>query len=431
MATWRCSLNQAPHDPVQTTIKEQNFNRGLDTGRCLVDARQGWLILKKKEKEISWVRYLLSAKARAKPYWGSFQEDGQALQSLRFPWSLTAMSKLSHVKIGEISEDFLSNGFVDVGHKSRFCNFSRNDILRTYRLVIRILTEIQLNYAVAVANFFGQDFMVGNAFIALLAEVGRANPDSLLPGSRLVGRPITIRAMARSFHRPYETMRRAVRRLSELGLAELREEGVVLRSGFIDQHGVHDLLVEMHDITVTLIDNLFVFAKLPKPDFVEGESPEKFIKLASLELHLLSVEGMQSIFSDWTGLLLIAAISAGNIRDVTYDSELAFTYAAVDKVPPMHLRRPVYFKVLCDTLPICPTTAWRRIAVMKIFGSVTQVEGGLIIDGKWFKNLTLIANACDRIERMHSIINRMALSGVSMNKINNLYISGMVAPIYL
>jgi hypothetical protein len=140
---------------------------------------------------------------------------------------------------------------------------------------------------------------------------------------------------------------------------------------------------------------------------------------------------MQSIFSDWTGLLLIAAISAGNIRDVTYDSELAFTYAAVDKVPPMHLRRPVYFKVLCDTLPICPTTAWRRIAVMKIFGSVTQVEGGLIIDGKWFKNPTLIANACDRIERMHSIINRMALSGVSMNKINNLYISGMVAPIYL
>ncbi|AJP71304.1 hypothetical protein TS85_05135 [Sphingomonas hengshuiensis] len=182
----------------------------------------------------------------------------------------------------------------------------------------------------------------------------------------------------------------------------------------------------MHDITITLLEDIFVFAKISRPISVKENYSEDLVFLASLDLHLLSVEGMQGIFSDWTGLMLVSAISAGNIRGVTYDDELAFAYAAVDQVPPMSLRKPVYFKVLCETLPICPTTAWRRIIAMKIFGSVTSSEGGLIIDSKWFQNATLIANGCKRIARMHSIINKMVSSGVSLSNIEKLYINGKV-----
>jgi len=97
----------------------------------------------------------------------------------------------------------------------------------------------------------------------------------------------------------------------------------------------------------------------------------------------------------------------------------------------MRLRKPVHFKVLCEILPICPTTAWRRVTAMKILGFIKTVDGGLIVDSKWLNNSSLIANACDRIDRMHSIISRMASSGIPLNHIKNLYIRGRSTPLAL
>lgn len=357
------------------------------------------------------------------------------MQSLRFPWSLTEISKLPHARIDVIAKEFLNP---HDGQTLATANAFgiRQNTLKTYRLVIRLLTEMQLCSVVALSRLVGQDHMGGNAFVALLAETGRAFPQSLLHGSAQGGfaqggRPIAIRAMARSFHRPYETMRRALHRLVDLGLAELREEGAALNSTIIERPDVQAYLAEMNDIAITLMEDLFVFAKLSRPEFSDRQGPQRSIKLAALDLHLLSVEGMQGLFTDWTGLLLAAAITAGNIRDVTYHPELAFAYAAPDKIPPMDLRKPVYFKALCDILPISPTTAWRRIAVMKMLGSVKDVDGGLIFDGKWLANATMIANACDRIERMHSIINSIRLDNVEKSGLDQLYINGKVEPICL
>jgi len=353
------------------------------------------------------------------------------LQSLRFPWSLTKISKLPHPHINLIAEEFLNNKFQKRHVIGKHSLIDRHSTLKTYRLVIRLLTEMQLLSVVALSRLVGQDYLGGNALVALLAETGRISPDLLSSDFCQVGRPITIRAMARSFNRPYETMRRALRRLSQLELVDLSDDGVTLRSDAISRPEVQTYLMEMHDIMVTLLEDLFMFAKLPAPNHGTGNYPQNLIKLASLDLQLLAVEGMQGIFTDWTGLMVATAITAGNIRNVTYHPDLAFTYAAADQTPPMSLRKPVHFKTLCEVLPICPTTAWRRVAAMKMLGSIKNVDGGLVIDSKWLNNHTVIANACDRIDRMHSTINRMASSGVSLNNIESLYIKGRANPIGL
>lgn len=369
------------------------------------------------------------------------------MQSLRFPWSLTQIARLPQSDISRVADEFLAPhrgatgdapvvndpaGYDPVGDGPA----QRRHTLATYRLVIRLLTEMQLSGVVALSRLVGQDYLVGNAFVALLAEAARTRPEALESDTSPMNRPITIRAMARSFQRPYETMRRALRRLAELELADLREDGVTLRAGAAQRPDIHAYLLEMHDIMVTFLEDLFVFARIPlplqaRPHPVAPADRQRLVKMAALDLHLLSVEGMQGIFSDWTGLLLVAAITAGNTRAITRHPELAFAYAAADSIPPMELRRPVQFKTLCDTLPLCPTTAWRRITVMKLLGSIRTVDGGLILDSKWLAHPTLVANACDRIERMHAVINRMAHSGVPLNAIESLYIRHRADPIAL
>lgn len=344
------------------------------------------------------------------------------------------MAKLPYAHITRIAEEYLQQTFI----KDHFADsnnlIDRRNTLKTYRLIIRLLTEMQLRCVVALARIFEQDYLAGNAFVALLAETGRISPNTLVSGLGDVGRPITIRAMARSFTCPYETMRRAIQRLSQLDLVDQSDDGVVLRHSALDRPEVRAYLLEMHDIMVTLAEDLFVFAKLPMPESARaGDTGDTraFVILASLDMHLLAVEGLQGMFADWTGLLVSSAIIAGNVRHITYHPELAFTYAADDQPPPMSLRKPVQFKTLCDTLPISPTTAWRRITVMKMLGSMKSIDGGLVIDSGWLRNQSLIANACDRLDRMHHIINRMVANGVPLDAMGQLYIKGPVAPIAL
>lgn len=362
------------------------------------------------------------------------------MQSLRFPWSLTQIAKLPRTKISLVADEFLSakmqRGKEEVQGSVVNPPVKRANTLATYRLVIRLLTEMQLCGVVALSRLVGQDHLGGNALVALLAEMGRFNPEALDSETPRIHRPITIRAMARSFHRPYETMRRALRRLAELDLVDLGDDGVVLRAGVARRPEIAAYLVEMHDIMVTFLEDLFVFARLPRPGghaapWAEQSHQQRLIKIAALDLHLLSVEGMQGIFNDWSGLLLAAAVTAGNTRGITYHPELAFTYASAENIPPMHLRLPVPFKALCDALPLCPTTAWRRITAMKLLGSIKTIDGGLILESRWLAHPTLISNACDRIERMHAVINRMAQSGVPLHAIEKLYIHRRAEPIPL
>jgi hypothetical protein len=349
--------------------------------------------------------------------------------SLSFPLSLTKVAKLPHSHINILADKFLDaeihRQVVNPGDEIS----TRQTTRQTYRLVIRLLAEMQLSGIVALGRLVDQDYLMGNALVALLSETARNMPQALALGSGHVGRPITIRAMARSFNRPYETMRRALHRLYELEWVDLGEDGVTLRPGATSRPEIQAYLLEIHDITVTLLEDLFIFAKLPTPAFArEGCTPEA-IQLAALDLHLLAVEGMQSIFTDWTGLLLSAAIAAGNVREITYHPELAFTYASADQIPPLNIRKPVQFKALCDALPVCPTTAWRRISAMKLVGTLKSLDGGFILDAKWLKNPTIITNGCERVERMHAILKKLAYGDSSLEDIRSLYLQGRVAPI--
>jgi predicted transcriptional regulator len=354
-----------------------------------------------------------------------------AVSSQQFPWVFTKIAKMPKVQISRLAEEYLhKDRQFSKGYDKADTAF-RNKTLDNCRLLIRLLTEMQLRCVVAIARVVQQDCLAGNALVGLLAENWRAGTHSLQGGHLGDTRPITIRAMARSFHRPYETMRRALRRLHELELIDFDEDGVILRDDITERPEIKALLVEMHDIMVTLLDDVFIFAKSPLPNFPRGSDPADALILAALDLHLLGAEALNSLIADWTGLLVLSAITAGNTRDITYHPELAFTYASAESVPPMHLRQPVYFKNLCEALPICPTTAWRRITVMKMLGAVKTVDGGLINDSKWFTNAKVIAGICNMVDRMNFIICKIPLGGIKAFNPQDFYINGRVDRVIL
>jgi hypothetical protein len=353
------------------------------------------------------------------------------LPSQQFPWVLTRISKLPRGQVTKLAEEFLKPENLHQNRNRDNPPAWRYDIRSNCRLVMRLLTEMQLRSVVALAPLVGEDNLAGNALVALLAESWRAGAQSLERGSIEDGRPITIRAMGRSFHRPYETMRRALRKLADMDLIELCDDGVVLRRNIATHPAIREYLVQMHDIMVTLLDDVFVFARIPLPPFAKGSETRDGLILAALDLHLLGAEAMDGLIADWTGLLVISAITAGNTREITYHPELAFTYAAADAIPPMHLRRPVLFKNLCETLPICATTAWRRVTVLKMLGAVKTVDGGLVNDSKWFGNSKIVDSVCNMVERMHHIIGKIPLDISQGFSPESLYINGRVAPVAL
>jgi hypothetical protein len=343
------------------------------------------------------------------------------------PRSFLEMAKLDTKAISAVIKEFEDKVFPKPKSEHKF---SKN-----YRLLIRILTEAQLMGVAALSRLVDQDYLGGNAMVALLASVGRTSPDALFSGDFPDVRPIAIRGLARSFNRPYETMRRALRRLAELGWIELRDDGVTLHPKAIRDPRIHAYLLEMHDVMATLIDDIYGFAHMPPPAIPTGTpagTPDPgMMAMAALDLHLLSAEGMQSVVVDWIDLLLMAAISAGNIRDVTYHPELAFRYAGADQIPPMDLRRPVTLAALCEALPVSFTTAWRRVTMMKLTGLVVSVDGGLVLQSRWYGHATMIANGCERIERMFAILHRLAASGVPLGEPGRLFHHGRVPPIAL
>jgi DNA-binding Lrp family transcriptional regulator len=78
--------------------------------------------------------------------------------------------------------------------------------------------------------------------------------------------------------------------------------------------------------------------------------------------------------------LLMAAISAANVAQITRDPELQRAYATLDQVPPDDLRRPVSISAIANSLRIPFETARRRIAALAELGVIRTAPGkGVII----------------------------------------------------
>jgi DNA-binding transcriptional ArsR family regulator len=77
--------------------------------------------------------------------------------------------------------------------------------------------------------------------------------------------------------------------------------------------------------------------------------------------------------------LLMAAISQANVAQITRSPELQRAYAALDQVPPDHLRRPVSISAIANSLRIPFETARRRIGALADLGIVRVEPKGVII----------------------------------------------------
>jgi hypothetical protein len=77
--------------------------------------------------------------------------------------------------------------------------------------------------------------------------------------------------------------------------------------------------------------------------------------------------------------LLLVAISAANVAQITRSPELQRRYATLDQAPPDEMRRPVSISEIANSLRIPFETARRRIAALVELGLIRQTPKGVVI----------------------------------------------------
>jgi len=82
---------------------------------------------------------------------------------------------------------------------------------------------------------------------------------------------------------------------------------------------------------------------------------------------------------DVVDALLMVAISAANVAQITRSPELQQRYARLDQPPPDELRRPVSVSAIAHSLRIPFETTRRRIASLAELGLIRQTPKGVII----------------------------------------------------
>ena len=198
------------------------------------------------------------------------------------------------------------------------------------------------------------------------------------------GRPVTGAAVAQSMRLRYPTVLRHAKALVEAGHL-VRERGYTVapdvfadgRAGEIAAANASDLMgVAMrlaeagHPAAAALVS---VGAPSVPPGVIER-------LLSSFRLRTL--ECVTDLYGDVVSSMIVPAIIAANVAEITADPALALRYAAEDSPPPDALRRPVTLRAVARELGLPAETVRRRAAGLLKSGTIVGCGGGVIVPAR-------------------------------------------------
>lgn len=245
------------------------------------------------------------------------------------------------------------------------------------RHVVRLAGDFFLNGAHIITTAIDTDLVTGMIFLAIV----RANVRHLLedpglsrayfqPGSlppETFRRPVSVYAIARELHLPYETARRHIRKLLNTGLLERGGDGgVVFPAAVNDRPEVRQAVITNFHATVRYAQTLAdvglraTCGAAPDAQASSAYMPREVVRLSS-DYFLSTVDLLTTNLNLELveGLMFLAMIRANTLH-VTLDPALAATFSGVDEIPPDALRRSVSVYALARDLRLPYETARRH-----------------------------------------------------------------------
>lgn len=235
-------------------------------------------------------------------------------------------------------------------------------------------------------------------------------------------RPMPVLSIADSLRMPFETTRRHVGTLVELGLCRRDARGVGL-AGDENEPPLAPLTVLAHDAMIRFVEDMAAAGALPA--FAPSTRPYRWTHgwRAAADLMLATAETNRDTHRDRADLVLFSTILAGSERALSLDPALSRLYATIGQSPPRELLRPVRARFLTERLAIPPATVRRRIERLTQ-GPVRAVRDGLLIDEDWLATPHAIAASATTWGNVRRVLVALATNGLPFDDPARAYVAG-------
>lgn len=292
------------------------------------------------------------------------------------------------------------------------------------RLLVRLIAEMQTTMLAAGVRALDGDldraiiFMVVARASEMLSPHGAGHARSGGGGAKA----ISINALAASLGRPFETMRRHIHALCDLGLCVRGPAGVTVAEAAHERPATVALFRTNHDALVRLVEDIAWFG-LPLPEVRPHLSYDWYSGLAAAhDVLLTGIEFHAHRFQSWTDMVLANAILCANARPFTYDRDLALAYADFGQPAPEQLRRPVSTGAVARALGLPPSTAHRRVAAMIQEGVLVRRARGVMMADAVLTDPARIEDSRTAMLHTRQILIRLAAGGFRFDAVGQAYL---------
>lgn len=183
----------------------------------------------------------------------------------------------------------------------------------------------------------------------------------------------TVGAVARSFERSEETIRRHVRYLAGQGFVTVEADGVRMAPAEEAGARIRAYLDGVHADTSRLVGELCDHGLLmPGP----APSRERMLRFG-LDIGLYSFERFRGPIGGWTSMTLWNALSTLTVRAVTNDPALSERFRHVST--PDSARRPTSLRGLAAATGLPYPTVRRHVLALEAAGRVARWRGGYAV----------------------------------------------------
>ena len=191
-------------------------------------------------------------------------------------------------------------------------------------------------------------------------------------------------AAAESLGLPFETTRRHIAEMIDIGLCR-RDRGGIMSQVSFDDEPWSALFIEAHDSLVRFVEDMRAIDALPCFPSSARSYDWNHGLAATADLMLAVADGNQGTHHDRLDLVVFSTVMAASQRRVTIDLALSRQHRMIAAPPPSHLVRPVRARRVADALGLSEATVRRRVDRL-IEGPLEVVDGGLIPRETWISS---------------------------------------------
>lgn len=254
------------------------------------------------------------------------------------------------------------------------------------RLVARQLSELFLGRGEAWASLTPRDYLDSLIYLTVLggsiahlplrdAETGRW---FAVEDAELLGRPVSVAAVAQSLVVPYTTVRRRCAAMARSGQLRCEATGFQVAAAFSSRLYAGETTRGF----ARCLEALGAAGYAPAQRALAADVlrlPPGVAERMVIAFQLRTLEPLTRVYGDVADAMVVAAIVAANVRHITADVALARRYAAEDRMPPDDVRRPIAVRELARDLRQPFETTRRRVAALVDRAVVVRHDEGVVV----------------------------------------------------